>query len=157
MTLRTELGLLWALCGLLALATLVAGAGLWVWPLEGIDLGAAPPPSAGASGARTLARPPLSAYAVLWERDLQRPLYDPAPVVAAPAPPPKPPVRLVGTVIEPRLSYALFKDKAGQVKMVGAGRSLEGLEVLAVTADSATVRFGGAEHILKVEKEGQAP
>lgn len=157
MTPRTQLGFLWAVCGLLALAAAGSAAAFFAWPLETCGPADAEVPAEDAPGRPAAGRPALSSYSVMWERDLQRPLFDPAPVVATPSPPPKPPLKLVGTVIEPRLSYALLKDKAGQTKMVGAGQSHEGLEVIEVTADAARVRFAGTEHVLKVEKEGQTP
>jgi hypothetical protein len=45
---------------------------------------------------------PRSAYALIYERNFQQPLYD-AQVADVKPPPPKPAVTLVGTVIESAL------------------------------------------------------
>jgi hypothetical protein len=155
MTLRRTRRFLWTLCGALALAVVVTGAGLVAWPLEGPGDGTAASPTAGGNPitGTTRERLSLSAYACLWEKDLQRPLYDPAPAVAKPKPPPVPGVTLVGTVIEEGFTYALLKTKAGQVKMVSVGQTVEGAQVLVITANSTTIRLGGHEHVLKIEKE----
>lgn len=159
MTLRTQRRLLWTASGLLALAVVCSGAGLVAWPIEGANDGGAADHAAGTVSATDSPRdrPPLSAYAVVWQKDLQRPLYDPAPPVAQEKPPPKPEVTLVGTVIEQGFTYALLKTKAGQVKMASPGDTVDGAEVLGIAPDSATVRFAGHEHVLKVRKEGSGP
>jgi hypothetical protein len=145
---------LWALAAVLAAATLAAALAAVAWPIEPFDADAADvAPAAGAAEDVRPPRPPLDAYAALWQRDLLGPLFDPKPV-AVPAPPkPKPTVRLVGTVIERTVSYALLRDKGGAVRMASVGQAVDGHEVLEVTAASATIRFGGETYTLKVEAE----
>ena len=137
----------------LALALVATGAGLAAWPLErlGSDNSGSVNRSPDAAAERD--RLPLSAYAVIWNKNLQRPLYDPKPAVVAEKPPPKPTMTVVGTVIEEGFTYALLKTQGGQVKMARVGQTVDGAEVLVVTADSVTVRFAGQEYVLKVEKE----
>jgi len=158
MTLRTKLRLTWTLVGLLAVTTIGIGAGLMAWPLPSVATTSAQPQSSVAIETDDpKPHAPLSTSAVLWEKDLLRPLFDTATVTAKTAPPPKPDVHLTGTIIEGEFSYAILQDKTGQTKMLTVGQTLEGLKILAITTDSATVRFAGTEHILKVEKEGQTP
>ncbi len=156
MTLHTQNRMLWTLDVLLALAVVAGGAGLALWPIgrfedDGVAEGV--PPAATQAAADL----PLSAYAVLYDKDLLRPLYDAAPTVAAKTPPPKPTVTLVGTVIEQGFTYAMLRTKDGQVKMVAAGQTVEGAEVTEITSDSTTVRFGGQTHTLKIQKGESGP
>ena len=159
MTLHTQNRMLWTLNVLLALAVVAGGAGLALWPIgrvEGDGAAEGVPPAATQAAAADTDLP-LSAYAVLYEKDLLRPLYDAAPTVAAKTPPPKPTVTLVGTVIEQGFTYALLRTKDGQVKMVAAGQVVDGSEVTEITSDSTTVRFGGATHTLKIQKGEAGP
>ena len=154
MTLRTQRRLLWTAAALLALASAGAGLGFVLWPLERLE------ESGGAVGASAETpeetageASPLSAYAVIYERDLQRPLFDPKPAAPEKKPPPKPTVTLVGTVIAPNGARAVLKTQGGQIKMATVGQTVEGAEVLEVTADSATIRFAGHTHTLAIQKK----
>jgi len=153
MTLRTQRRLLWTAAAGLALASAAAGLGFVLWPLERIE-------AAGSPAAATAQAPeetggeasPLSAYAVIYERDLQRPLFDPKPAAPEKKPPPKPTVTLVGTVIAPGAARAVLKTKAGRIKMASVGQTVDGAEVLEVAADSATIRFAGHTYTLTIQK-----
>ena len=156
MTLRTQRRLLWGLNAALALGVVACAAGLFLVPVERFDAEGATT-SVGVAGVPAAPGEalPLSAYAVIHARNLQRPLYDPKPVVTKPPPPPKPTVTLVGTVIEEGFTYALLKTKAGQVKMASVGQTVDGAEVVGIAADSATIRFVGRTHVLTMQKEGK--
>jgi len=99
---------------------------------------------------------PLRTYSGIYRRELRKPLFDPKPTVVTKvkAAPPKPKltVILTGTVIEPGFTYAMLRGKSGSVKFVSVGQTFENAEVMAVTADSATVKFHGEEIRLKVRK-----
>lgn len=153
MTLRTQRRLLWAVAALLALASAGAGTGLVLWPLNPLESASGPAAAAADAPEETNSdASPLSAYAVIYERDLQRPLFDPKPAAPKKKPPPKPTVILVGTVIAPGAARAVLKTKAGRIKMATVGQTVDGAEVLEVTADSATIRFAGHTHTLAIQK-----
>ncbi len=99
---------------------------------------------------------PASAYAVIYQHDVRRPLYDPPPVkVAKPKPrQPKLTIQLTGTVIEPGSAVGLFRTSDSRHKFAGVGDSVEGAEVLSVVAGSATVRFEGRTFTLDVPRKG---
>jgi len=153
MTHRAQRRLVLALDAVLALALVATGAGLAAWPLGRLGSDDNGSVNRSRDTAVEQDRLPLSAYAVIWNKNLQQPLYDPKPAVVAEKPPPKPALTVVGTVIEEGFTYALVKTQGGQVKMARVGQTVDGAEVLVVTADSVTVRFAGQEHVLKVEKE----
>ena len=156
MNLRTQARLVWTLDVLLALAATAVGAGLALWPVgqSASATGARPAATPAVPGAAGRATPPLTAYAAIYGRDLQQPLFDAVPETR---PLPKPTVTLVGTVIQPGNTFALLKTKAGQVQWAAVGQAVEGAEVLEITADSATVRFAENTYTLKVEKQGSGP
>jgi len=154
MTLRTQRRLLWTAAALLALASAGAGAGFVLWPLEPLASASGPAAAAADAPEETSSdASPLSAYAVIYERDLQRPLFDPKPVAPKKKPPPEPTVTLVGTVIAPGAARAVLKTKGGQIKMATIGQTVDGAEVLEVTVDSATIRFAGHTHTLAIQKK----
>jgi hypothetical protein len=153
MTLRTQKRLLWTLNAVLAAAIVGSAAGFLCWPLPKFDAGPAAPPTAPRA-ATAKDRPLLSAYAVIYQQDLLAPLWD---VVETKAPPPQPAVTLAGTVIQPGFTYALLKNKAGEIKWVAVGQALDGAEVLEIAADSAVIRFGGSTYTLKIQKERSGP
>jgi len=159
-TLTIHQGRRWlaGLCAVLAAGLAAAACGLTLSPLETADARQAPPAAAEATAdAAPPAARPLADYQVVWQRNLLAPLFDPAPEAAArAAPPPKPPVTLLGTVVEPGHTYGMFRDKEGRTKFVRVGQSVDGVEVKAITADGATVLFAGREVTLKVEaKDGR--
>ncbi len=99
---------------------------------------------------------PLSAYAVVYKRDLRKPLFDPKPVSVR-----KPSVRkprlglkLLGTAVDPAYTYGFFRDRSGQTKLVQVGQTLDGAEVIAITDGSATVRYHDEIIVLEVAKKG---
>lgn len=141
------------LVGLIALlgAGLAATTLLWVVPLDLPDVGSA------AAGAVSTSAPfcgpaePLEAYAALWQRDLQQPLYD-APAPEAPAPP-RPAVTLLGTAIDPGFTYGIFQTAGGESKLASVGQCVDGAVVVAISADSATLRLGEREYQLNVVRK----
>lgn len=147
---------------LACLAILIATA-LAVWRLAVEPVGLDGPTDARVASVAEddadLASPPkryLTDYAVLWQRDLLRPLYDPKPVevVKKEPPPPKLEVTLEGTAVEPGFTYGLFKVKGGDIKFVSPGQSVGGAEVLAIGNGEARLLFHGREITLKVKAEG---
>ena len=110
----------------------------------------------GATSQPDAVSPRLADYAAIYQRDLRRPLFDPrlVEVVVKPPPAPKPTFTLTGTVTEPGFTYALFRTRAGETKLVSVGESVEGAEVLAIGENAATVSFAGQTLELTVQKEG---
>ena len=157
MTLRGTRRLLWTISAALAMALAAVNAALVFSPIEDPHSEASEAkPTPQAQAATGPITPPLEAYATAWGRDLQRPLFDPQPVLVdrTPPPPPKPTVRLLGTVIEPGFTFALLRGKDGSTKCVPVGEALDGAEVLGVQDGSVTVRFAGHTHTLEAEKPG---
>jgi hypothetical protein len=98
---------------------------------------------------------PIQDFAVIYQKDVRKPLFDAKPVAAEAPPPPKLSARLTGTVVEPGYTYAIFRTSAGETKLVRIGQSIEGAEVTAINEASATVKYAGQELTLPVErKEG---
>ena len=98
----------------------------------------------------------MSSYAVVYQRALRKPLYDPKPIVVRKAPPPKPKlgVELVGTVVEPGFTYGLFRTKSGRTKLVTVGGEIEGAQLAGVRDGSATLRFNDELITLEVKPKG---
>jgi len=113
---------------------------------------AASPVAEGPSAPRLA---PLDTYRVIYQRDLNRPLFDPppAPVVRAAPPAPQLTLRLIGTVVEPGFTYGVFRTSGGQEKLVTPGETIDGAEVMAIGDGTATVRSHGRVLELKVEKQ----
>lgn len=159
MSTRDRRRLLWAVNVALAVALVASVLALAVVPL---DVGAVEPrPGQQHENDDPMHRPktgPLSEYAVIYQRDLRKPLFDPKPVVAVKTQPPKPKltVSLVGTALEPGFTYGLFRNKSGETKLVSIGEKIDGAEVTAVNEGSATVKFHGELITLKVEKKGSS-
>jgi hypothetical protein len=97
----------------------------------------------------------LSSYAVIYGRDIRKPIYDvEAPKVEAAKPPPLT-VTLKGTVLEPDFTFAIFRNKAGEEKLLKVGDAIEGAEVTAIAEGEATVRYHDQTVTLKAQtKEG---
>ena len=155
MTLRDKRRLLWTACAGLAAALVGVNAALLFTPLDDPRAGATEPKPAPEVAPRAgPERPPLEVYAAAWACDLQRPLFDPEPVLVnrVPPPPPKPTVRLLGTIIEPGHTFAFLRGKDGSAKCVSVGEALDGAEVIEVRADSVVVRFAGQTHTIEAEK-----
>ena len=143
-----------------AAAILIAGAAAVLACAAAMPLGVRGPAAPTGLKALTVTRParrPESpgAYAVIYQRDLRKPLVDAeAPKVEPPKPPPLT-VTLKGTVVEEGFSYAIFRNKAGEEKLLKVGDSLEGAEVTAIAEGQATVRFFDQAIVLKAQtKEG---
>jgi hypothetical protein len=154
-TQRERKRLLWAANVAMAAAVVAVVAGAW-WPLDlGAPRGAAPARTPKALPTLTPSLKDPEEYAVIYQRDLRRPLFDAPPVVAttAPAPPPPMPVRLTGTVVEPGFSFAMFRSGTGESRMASAGEVIDGVEVVSIGDANVTVRFAGQVITLKVEKE----
>ena len=98
----------------------------------------------------------LSAYAVIHQRDLRKPLFDPKPApppVKRPKPKPRLTVHLMGTVLEPGFTYAILKSASGKTQFVGVGQSFQGAEVTAIAENSATVTYRGQSVTLKIQQK----
>jgi len=119
-----------------------------------------PPRPAQRAASRPASQPaaavlrPLSGYAVIYARDLRRPLFDPE--VAAPAAPKRPELsfKLVGVVVEPGFTYGIFRTASGKDKLASPGQEVEGAEVLAVEQGAAKVRFHDETITLTVAGKG---
>ena len=153
MTIRDQKRLLWAINAALAAALVTSALLLTLLPL-GVNMQA---PSDGTTGrlisstvGQTL---PLREFAVIYERDLRKPLFDAPPARPIEAPPPKLAARLIGTAVEPGFTYGLFKGKDGQTHLVEVGQKIDGAEVLQIAEGTATVLFEGERLQLKVEAE----
>ena len=90
-------------------------------------------------------------------RRLRDPLFDPPPQpVEKPKPPPPVvlPFKLVGTMIEPGQSLAVFHDRAGQVELRAEGETIDGTtngpKVIRIGADSVDIEHHGKQIVLKV-------
>jgi len=148
---RQQRRILTGLSGALAMS-LLAVVLLWALPLDlprtdpGAVMQPATAPSAQAPG-------PLEGYAIIWQRDLQQPLFDIKPPVTAPAAPALR-VQLLGTAIDPGFTYGIFQTAAGESKLLSIGQSIEGATIVAITADSAVLRRDQQEfHLNVVRKE----
>ena len=90
------------------------------------------------------------------ERDLQGPLWDPPPVPEPPPPVPPPPpplrLRLLGTVVEPGRSRAIFMTGSNEIVFAGVGQTLENAEVEAIERDGVRVHYLEESRTLTVEE-----
>lgn len=96
-------------------------------------------------------KPALSELAVIWQRDLRQPLFDPQPQ-SPPAPPPERPVaiELLGTVVEARQRYGLFRLSDRRTVIRPVGGDVEGYSVVGIERGRAQLRRGAREVELKV-------
>lgn len=120
---------------------------LWplpVWTPPGVELEQPVVPKAETP------RLSLDDLAVIWKRNLRGPLFDPPPEPVKPTEPARLVLSLVGTVVEPDRSYAVFRlaDSSTVVKPVGA--QVDGFDVVDVRRGIATLRNGSREYELKV-------
>lgn len=143
---------------LAATAAVVGAAAVWL-PLAGGGGQAVRPPvdQAGNEDAPVVESELRAAnYAVIYQTDLRKPLFDPTPVVAAPAaPPPKPRLEavLTGTAVDPGSTFGIFRTKSGDTRLVEVGQSVDGAEVIGIEEGKATVKFHGDILVLTVGKE----
>ncbi|HDZ22414.1 hypothetical protein LCGC14_0409280 [marine sediment metagenome] len=98
----------------------------------------------------------IESYAVIFGRDLRRPLVDPVPPKPSPPPKPKLGLRLEGTVLEPDHNYAFFKTKSGETKIASEGQIVEGAEVISISEGEVTVSFGDQMISLKTKAKANA-
>ena len=146
-TVNVALGALSAACVAFALAA----------PLE-VGVPEAPEAKAASSAeaAKDAAPEPLLSYAVIYQRDLRKPLFPPT-VVETPRPAPAKPalgVQLLGTAVDPGHTYGFFRDRTGETKIISVGETVDGAEVTAITDGAATVKYHGEVLTLRVPAEG---
>lgn len=97
----------------------------------------------------------VSAYAVIYQRNLQAPLAGVATAQPAPlAVSPLPNLTLLGTVVEQENSYGIFRTPSGQTRLAGVGETVEGAKVAAITVDSVTLTLGGNSFKLSLPPKG---
>ena len=97
-------------------------------------------------------RPALASFEAVWDLDLQRPLRDvPVAEESEPAPPP---IRLAGTLIDRSQTMGVFLTSGGRQEIKGVGQVVEGVEVLSIREDGATVRYQGRILELALAKGG---
>ena len=109
------------------------------------------------------ALPPLDHYAVIWQRELRAPLFDPPPQVVAAAPKPRLTVRLLGTVVEPGgppgesgASYAMLATASGGVLLRKVGDTVDQVEIVGIGDGEVAILFAGERQTLTVEKSSAA-
>ncbi len=157
MTQQSRRRLLWAWNVAATVGVLLAVAGALL-PLEDRARAAQAPAAATTQIAHAGTPLPAKAYAVISGRDLRAPLHDaPPPTIVATQPAALPSIRLTGTVTEPGFSYGMFRTPAGDTKMLGAGESYEGMEIVEVNPQSVKVKFNGQLLTLPVQKEPATP
>jgi hypothetical protein len=159
MTDRSRRRLLWLLNALMGAGIVLVVASAML-PVEAGPPAAPPsllvrPPTTAPAGTGLLGLP---AYIAALSRDLQQPLFDkpPAPPPSAgPAAPP--PVVLEGTAIDAGGRFAVFRLASGQSQLLAVGQSILGVDLISVTAKSATVRWQGQTLTLQVPAGGGQP
>lgn len=153
--------LLWRLAAVLAAATAASAAAMALWPMNMTGSGGASagspttlPADAEGEGDRR-----LDHYAVLWQRPLRGPLYDPPPVVVVKVPPPEPKFeyKLTGAVVEEGFSFATFADGRGKTVLRRVGQAIGEAEVKSISADSAEVLLAGKLLTVPLEKPKSSP
>jgi hypothetical protein len=154
MTTRSRRRLLWTLNLLLAVALAAIA---WV-AVRGVPrLTAAGEalvdPAGQGSAAPHAGVGPLADYLAVADRPLQKPLFDPKPIVAEIKAQPKPPlrIRLTGTAVDPGYVAAFFTTSQGEMQIARVGETVDGAKVLEITASSATVEWYGDQKQLSVE------
>lgn len=157
MTLKSKKRLLILLNGVLAAASvIVAAAAIWL-PLPGSEQAVRPPVDDAGDETMSVTETGIGtvSYAVIHQTDLRKPLFDPAPVAAAPpAPPPKPKLEavLTGTAVDPGSTFGIFRTRAGDTRLVEVGQVVDGAEVIGIEEGKATVRFHGDILVLTVKE-----
>lgn len=147
--------LLWlgtALAAAGAVAAVLAAAAL---PL---DAPADPPDKAPGSAGAAVATgapelPPLASFESAWQKPLRRPLVDPPPAVAAePVKPPRPLIRLVGTIVDDRRPRGIFLVGLNGMELRGPGEKAGGADVVRIDDNSAVLRLNGEEFTVRRER-----
>jgi len=157
MTFRGRKRLLWTVNVALGALTAASVAFALAAPLEvGVPQLVEAKAASGVDAAKDAAPDPLLSYAVIYQRDLRKPLFPPK-VVEAPRPAAAKPalgVQLVGTAVEPGHTYGFFRDRSGETKLISVGETVDGAEVTAITDGAATVKYHGDLITLRVPEEG---
>jgi hypothetical protein len=165
MTVRQRKRVIGLVAGLVGLAGLAVLVGAVAAPLETAAPGPAPQPPAGgpptdqrgADQTPDASRPTLGELARVSAMDLRRPLWDP-PATAAAAPNAASAVpmtvRLVGTIVEPGHSMAVFRKADGSFELCAQGESVTdaggAVTVTAVAPEKVTVEYAGQAQELAV-------
>lgn len=160
--LRTNI-LLWLVAGLFTAGTVLTAA--WaVFATDPVPADAGPQLRGATPAGPVAADPPLAAFEAVWDRELGQPLDPPTPPPVAPATrpamafaPPPPPAKLVGTILEPGYSMAIFARADGRPELRAVGESAGGAEVLRIESDAVTVRHNGRPLVLRVERATTVP
>jgi len=97
---------------------------------------------------------PLGAYAVIGQRNVRGPLFDPKPQPVRRTPPPKLRLTLRGTMVEPGCSYAILAAAGKSDQLASVGETIGGAEVVAIESGAVTVVYHGRSITLTVPTEG---
>jgi hypothetical protein len=138
--------LLWAASAGLVLGAVLTIAGAAWWPYHTSEPVESSPTVVAAAANESHGLPPLEAFAPLWDRDFQQPLFD-GPQASQDAP--AFPATLTGTIVEPGFSRAMFRLESGATEMRGVGTTVAGAEVLEIAGDGAVVLYQGQRLTLK--------
>jgi hypothetical protein len=95
-------------------------------------------------------RSDLEALAVIWQRDLRRPLFDPAPAPTERPAEPSLAIRLLGTAVEADRRYGLFRLSNNHTTVRPVGSDVDGFEVVSIERGRARLRAGGRDYELLV-------
>ena len=106
----------------------------------------------------------VDAFAVIWQRldpepprpkpkQETEPVRQELPQPSPPAPDPFPDLQLLGTFTEDGHDYALLQIRRGQVKLLREGQEFEGIEVVGIAPDEATVETPGGRRTLRIVRE----
>lgn len=139
--------------------SVLGAAGFWVYITRPMTLPDTPhrperQETQGLNQAQTPSIPSAAQWTALGELDLRRRLFDPVAVVREEPPPPPPPpmtVRLVGTIVEPGQSLAIFTTRGGSTQIISPGQTLEDITLLEVEAKQVTIQRFGQTLTLKLE------
>lgn len=112
------------------------------------------------------ALPPLDEFTLLCQRKLQSPLYDPPPEPVAVEEAPPEPVRLpplqitlLGTIVEPDRTVAMFATQGGHIELTRIGQTVSnapnGPKVIDITADEVVVEYDGQQRTMVVRQGSQ--
>ncbi len=157
-SLRNRKRLLWA-----ADAVLLAALGICGYYAAAVPVDIASPDDTAARAEHADGGPEQSAdapeektlayYAVIGERNLRRELFPREK--AAPAAKKKPlPFTLTGTAVSGDGATAFLRTRNGEVKMAGAGETVEGAKITAIHDDRIDVEFNGEQKTLTIAGEG---
>lgn len=153
MNLRTAIQTLNTLSVLFVVGGVAVVAWALAWPYE---TSASLSGTGGASTAVPLTGtnrvPPLKSFEAVWELNLRTPLYDNAAPTRVQARAVFP-ARLMGTILEPDNSQAMFATASG-VEFKRIGDTIADAQVVEIGADSVTVLFQGDRLTLRADERG---